>query len=108
MCLQSRSHSIDTDGILAHELSPYPTSMFDADGQMNEAKTKSNLKNALKVEVSSRNAEKDIDAVFLDGYTVLWVVPWKAIGTVPDYLDRFRSYFHTLLKKSDVYLVFDR
>ena len=38
---------------LAHELSPYPTAMFDADGQTRrEAKTKANLENATKVELS--------------------------------------------------------
>ena len=77
MGLQSGQRSLDLDGdsIMAHELSPYPTSMFDADGQMSEAKTKSNLKNAIKVEVSSRDAENDVDASFLDGCAVLWVVP---------------------------------
>ena len=49
--------------------------MFDADGQMREAKTKANLKNAIKVEESSRDAENDVDASFLDGCAVLWVVP---------------------------------
>ena len=56
---------------MAHELSPYPTSMFDADGQMREAKTKVNLMNAIKVDVSSRDAENDVYASFLDGYSVL-------------------------------------
>ena len=42
MELQSGQRSLDADSIIAHELSPYPTSMFDADGQMREAKTKAN------------------------------------------------------------------
>ena len=70
MGLQSGQRSLD-----AHGLSPYPTSMLDADGQMREAKTKANLKNAIKVEVSSRDAENDVHASFLDGCAVLWVVP---------------------------------
>uniref|UniRef100_UPI00359005F2 uncharacterized protein n=1 Tax=Myxine glutinosa TaxID=7769 RepID=UPI00359005F2 len=107
MRLQSDPRSLDADSIMAHELSPYPTSMFDADGQMREAKTKANLKNAIKVEVSSRNAEKDAEASFLDGCAILWVVPWPTSGTVQDYLDRFRSYIQGRLK-TDVYLVFDR
>ena len=78
MGLQSGQCSLDADRIMAHELSPYPTSMFDADGQMREAKTKANLKNAIKVEVSSRDAENDVDALFLDGCDVLWVVPWHS------------------------------
>ena len=108
MGLQSGQRSLDADSIMAHELSPYPTSMFDADGQMREAKTKANLKNAIKVEVSSRDAENDVDALFLDGCAVLWVVPWPTSGTVQEYLDRFRSYIQGRLKKTDVYLVFDR
>ena len=75
MGLQSGQRSLDADSIMANELSPNPTSMFDADGQMREAKTKANLKNAIKVEVSSRDAEHDVDASFLDGCAVLWVVP---------------------------------
>ena len=93
---------------MGHELSPIPTSMFDENGNMGDAKTKSNLKNALKVEVSRRLAEQDVQATFLDGCAVLWVVPWPTSGTVHDYLVRFRSYLHGHLAKSYVYLVFDR
>ena len=71
MRLQSGQRSLDSDSIMAHKLLPYP--IFDADGQMHEAKTKANLKNVIKVEVSSRDA----DASFLDFFfTVLWVVLW--------------------------------
>ena len=59
-------------------------------------------------EVSSRDADNDVDASFLDGCALLWVVPWPTSGTVQDYLDRFRSYIHRRLKKTGVYLVFDR
>ena len=71
MGLQSGQRSLDADSVMAHELSPYPTSMFDADGHMREDKTKANLKNAIKVEVSSRDAENYVDASFLDGGAVL-------------------------------------
>ena len=70
---------------------------------MREAKTKANLKNAIKVEVSIRDAENDVDALFLDGCAVLWVVLWPTYGTVQDYMDRFRSYIHGRLKNTDVY-----
>ena len=108
MGLQSGQRSLDADSIMAHEPSPYPTSMFDADGQMREAKTKANLTNVIKVEVSSRDAVNAVDASFLDGCAVLWVVPWPTSGTVQYYMDRFRSYIHGRLKKTDVYIVFDR
>ena len=52
MGLQSGQRSLYADSIVAHELSPYPTAMFDAYGQTREAKTKANLENATKVELS--------------------------------------------------------
>ena len=52
--------------------------------------------------------EQDVQATFLDGCVVLYVVPWPISGTVHDYLVRFRSYLHGYLAKSDAYLVFDR
>ena len=106
--LQSSVRDIDATTLMGHELSPIPTSMFDENGNMRDAKTKSNLKNALKVEVSRRLAEQDVQATFLDGCAVLWIVPWPTPGTVHDYLVRFRSYLHGHLAKSDVYLVLDR
>ena len=94
MCLQSSSRELNTDNLMCHELSPVPTSMFNEHGNMRDAKTKSNLKNALKVEVSRRLAERDVQTTFLDGCAVLWVVPWPTAGTVQDYLDQFRKYLH--------------
>ena len=93
---------------MGQELSPIPTSMFDENGNMRDAKAKSHLKNALKMEVLRRLAEQDVQATFIDGCAVLWVVPWPTSGTVHDYLVRFRRYLHGHLAKSDAYLVFDR
>ena len=64
--------------------------------------------NILRVDVSNRHAESDVEAIFLDGCAVLWVIPWPMSGTVQDYLDRFRDHIQKCLKMSDVYLVFDR
>ena len=108
MGLQSSARDLDATRLMGHELLPIPMSMFDENGNVRYAKTKSNLKNALKVEVSRRPAEQDVQATFLDGCAVLWVVPWPKSGTVHDYLVRFRSYLHGHLAKSYVYLVFDR
>ena len=108
MGLQSSACDLDTTTLMGHELSPIPTSMFDENGNMRDAKIKSNLKNALKVKVSRRPAEQDVQATFLDGCAVLWVVPWPTFSTVHNYLVRFRSYLDGYLAKSDVYLVFDR
>ena len=57
--------------------------------------------------MSNRHAERDVEAIFLDGCAVLWVILWPMSGTVKDYLDRFRDHIQKCLKKTDVYLVFD-
>ena len=49
-----------------------------------------------------------MEAIFLDGCAVLWVIPWPMSGTLQDYLDRFRDHIQKFLKKTDVYLVFDQ
>ena len=67
MGLQSSSRGIDTKSLLCHELAPVPTSIFDEHGHMREAKAKSSLKNALSVEVSTRRATSQIEAVLIDG-----------------------------------------
>ena len=108
MGLQPSPRRIEATTLKGHELSHIPTSKFDENGSMRVAKTKFNLKNALKVEVSRRLVEQDVQATFLDGCIVLWVVPWPRSGTVHDYLVRFRSYLHGHLATSYVYLVFDR
>ncbi|KAK5922319.1 hypothetical protein CgunFtcFv8_019592 [Champsocephalus gunnari] len=107
MALQSSHRKFDTNNLMSHELSPKPTSMFDDSGHMKEAKTKSTLKNALKVEVSSRHA--DVTASFLDGCAVMWVVSWPTGGgTVQDFLNNFHRHIQVHLQTSDVYLIFDR
>ena len=87
---------------MAHELASRPASMFDDSGAMKVAKTKA----VLKVEMERRHAE--VDASFLDGCAVLWVVPWPAGGTVQDFLNNVRRHIQSHLDSSDVYLLFDR
>lgn len=106
MALQCSHRLYDTTNLMAHELAPRPASMFESSGAMKIAKTKSVLKNNLKVEVSLRHAV--VDASFLDGCAVLWVVPWPTGGTVQDFLNNFRRHIRGYLESSDVYLVFDR
>jgi len=105
MGLMTSCRTLDTNNMYAHELAPHPTSMFDTNGRMCEAKARSNLKTAFKVKVSSQLSEQVEDALFLDGCAVLWVVPWPAAGTV---FDRMRSYLHSQMMRGDVYLIFDR
>ena len=82
--------------------------MFKSNGRMYDAKSKACLKNIFRVDVSSRHAERDVEAIFLDGCSVLWLIPWPMSGTVQDYLDRFCDHIQKFLKKTDVYLVFDQ
>lgn len=82
--------------------------MFDEHGHLREAKTKSNLKNALRVEISERKIDKMIDTKFLDGCAVLWVITWPTNGKVHDFLNAFRRNITRHLQSCDVYLVFDR
>ena len=106
MCLQNSLHEYDTGNLMSYELSSYPLTMFERNGQMKQATSKSSLKNVLKVEVPTRLAE--FPAVFLDGCAVMWTVPWPPKGTIQDYLDSFRRHIHFYLQTSQVYLIFDR
>ena len=109
MALQNSDREIEPQKLLSYELSSVPTSMFNEEGQMRPATTKSILKNALKVETSKRLSEVTLDAIFLDGCAVLWIIPWPTgPASVQDYIDRFRSYIDGQLKISNVYLLFDR
>ncbi|KAG1655292.1 hypothetical protein GQR58_024612 [Nymphon striatum] len=63
----------DTETIYARAMvvQSLPTSMFDENGITRDAKSKSNLKNALKVESSRRLADRDGQTVYLNGCAVL-------------------------------------
>lgn len=106
MDLQESARTFDTKQLMAHELSPHPTSIFDKNGNMRVAKAKANLKISLGIEISSRNVKYDV--ALLDGCAVMWVIPWPTNGTVQDYLNNFRTHIMDYLKKGEVYLVFDR
>ena len=107
MALNSSDREVDTDNLLAYELSPLPTSMFADDGQMRQS-VKSNLKKSLAVEVDPSVLTESIDFFFLDGCAILWAIPWPHDTRVQDYITNFRSHLSGYLKKGDVYLVFDR
>ena len=106
MGLQSSNRIQDTKKLMSHELSPYPPSMFDEKMHIREAKSKSALKNSLKVETSMRH--KEVDAIFIDGCASLWVVPWPVGGKIQDFLNNVRHQLDSYLQKSEVYLIFDR
>ena len=59
------ARQIELESIFHYELAPVPTSMFEDNGEPRFIKSKSVLKNKLKVEVSQRNLNPD--AVVIDG-----------------------------------------
>ena len=93
--------------MLAIELAPIATSMFEDDGQMRSC-TKSTLKTEMAVECARRCTKKKA-AVILDGCAVLWVVEFPAGDvTVQAYIDAFRKHVRRYQETSFVYLIFDR
>lgn len=105
MALQNSVRGLNTNELMAHELSPVPASMF-SNKSMRTCTTKATLKNKLKVEISARHVAWD--ASFLDGCAVMWVIPWPANATVQHYLDNFRCHISIYLQKGPVFLIFDR
>ncbi|XP_078661436.1 uncharacterized protein LOC144905583 [Branchiostoma floridae x Branchiostoma belcheri] len=102
-----QSRDIDIKSVLAHELSPVPTSMFDDEGNMRIATTKSTLKKKLQVTVSQRLVEKP-EVEILDGCALLWVIHWPNQGTVADFVNAFTKNVMERVANQDTYLIFDR
>ena len=98
---------IELEDIFNYELSPIPTSLFKDTGEPRYPKNKANLKNKLKVKVSSRCTTPN--ALFIDGCTALYsAIHWPKGGKVSDLIEALRCYISKLISKSDVYLIFDR
>ena len=79
---------------------------------MRICKSKADLKNSTKVEVSARNTDT-INCIILDGCAILWCVAWPissptSQALVKDYVESFKKYLQLHLSLGDVYLVFDR
>lgn len=79
---------------------------------MRICKSKADLKNNTKVEVSLRNIDA-INCTILDGCAILWCVAWPTSSTtsqalVRNYVESFKKYLQLHLNLGDVYLVFDR
>jgi hypothetical protein len=105
-CLQKVS-DIDLKDILKYELAPVPTSMFDNNGAMRIAQSKSVLKKRLQVEVSERISQFP-NTILLDGCALLWSINWPTHGIVQDYIQNLLNYLVDCLRKCDTYLIFDR
>ena len=105
--IQACGRDIDIKDVLVHKLGPVPTSMFDDNGDMRIANSKSTLKKILQVEVSDRVAG-GANVSVLDGSAILWVVPWRADGSVKDYIANVKYAIGKRLRVEDVYLIFDK
>ena len=92
------ANQFDLEDVCNYELAPFPTSIFGDSGEPRFAKSKSLLKNKLKVQVSSRNIKPD--AVVIDGGGMLsTAVHWPKEGLVSEFVDVAKCY---------VYLTCDR
>ena len=106
MHLLSAGH-IQMEDLFKYKLAPVPTALFKATGEGKYTTSKAVLKNALKVGVSTRTTVPD--AIIIDGCAMLYsAIHWPKGGKVNDFLAGVRSYISNKLKKSDVYLIFDR
>ena len=99
------ANQIDLD-VFNYELAPFPTSIFEDSGEPRFTKSKSVLKNKLKVQVSSRNIKPD-PVVTYGGGMLYYAVHWPKWGLVSEFIDGVTSYFFKILKDADVYLAFD-
>ena len=110
--LQASSREVDFKDVLSYELSPIPTALFDDSGEMRICKSKADLKNSTRVEISERTAFM-ANCTVLGGCAILWCVAWPASSAtspalVRDYVELFKQYLQRQLGTGDVYLVFDR
>ena len=106
MAMQETSEDLDIKTLLCYEFLPCPAPMWDENG-MCEAKARSKLMNALKVDVSSCSVTSD--GTFIDGCVLFWVVAWPKRGTVQDFLNNFHVSLRGYLGPNvTIHLVFDR
>ena len=84
--------------VLATELTAYPPSMFQADGEMRLATGKSTLKNSLKVEVPQRLMTSPA-VIVMDVSAVLWTVDWPTHGTVGTFTSGFKVWLRVRLSE---------
>ena len=74
--LLTSSREINLNDVLAFALAAYPQSMFNADGKMNIATSKSTLKQKLQATISERNWKSQ--ALWYDVSALLWVITWPS------------------------------
>ena len=91
MYLLSAGH-IQMEDLFKYELAPVPTTLFINTGEGRYPTSKAVLKNALKVEVSTRTIVTD--AIIIDGCAMLHsAIPWPKGGKVNDFMAGVRFTF---------------
>ncbi len=104
--LLASSREINFDNVLTYELAAYPPSMFNSDGEIKITKSKSILKQKLRVVVSERNIPNP-DTVIYDVSALLWVIVWPS-DKLSVCVDSFTTFVYKALQTANVTLVFDR
>ena len=100
-------NQLDFKILFNYELAPTPTSMFKDTGEARYTKSKADMKNTLKVEVSSRTVKPD--AIIIDGGGMLHsAIYWPSEGTVKNLIDGVEEYIAKMASTADVYIIFDR
>ena len=98
MYLLSAGH-IQMEDLFKYEVAPVPTALFKDTGEGRYPTSKAVLKNALKVEVSTRTIVPD--AIMIDGCAMLHsAIHWPKGGKVNDFLIVVRFYICNKLTKS--------
>ena len=98
--LHVSSRDIKFNDVLAYELAAYPPSMFNSEGEMKIAKSKSTLKHILQVTVSERNCPIP-DTVIYDVSALLWVIPWPT-DKLSRYVNNFKMFVSQALQTANV------
>ena len=98
---------VDIENLFDFELATYPTSLCNETGLPRYTKNKSDLKNLLKVTVSNRKTK--FDCMIIDGNAMLYsTIYWPKGSEVNKLVESVSVFIFSNLKKSDVYLIFDR
>lgn len=103
--LMSSNRPVPIDDCLRTELAAYPPALFDSAGWMRVSK-KSNLKNALEINVSTRSVSA-LDTTVYDVSALLWSISWPT-GALQMYIDAVKLFVVEALTVGNVVFVFDR
>ena len=96
IALLASSREINFNDVLAFELAAYPPSMFNADGKMNVATSKSTLKHKLQVTISERNCPIS-DTMIYAVSALRLVITWPS-GKLRVYVDAFKAIAHSIIR----------